>query len=146
MDFGMDEDEADLELLPADQAGAGPTNDLERGVIVGLEQIDEIPVTKKDKERESKKRKKEMALLQSEHTALMRKLKGIPVTETEKKDKIKIRMMDLTEKIENLRSEEMTEAKFWGMLALDDDTQAFDYGREILKDAIYETKIVLPYD
>ena len=38
-----------------------------------------------------------MTLLQSEHTALMRKLKSIPVNDVEKKDKVKIRMMDLTE-------------------------------------------------
>ena len=38
----------------------------------------------------------------------------------------------------------MTEEKFWGMLALNEE-EAFDYGRDILKDGIYETKITLPY-
>ena len=52
MDFGMDDDDDDdLELLPADQAGAGPSNDLERGVIIEEEPV-EIPVTKKDKTKE----------------------------------------------------------------------------------------------
>ena len=40
----------------------------------------------------------------------------------------------------------MTELKFWGFLALDDDDGGFDYGREILKDAVYETRMELPYD
>lgn len=76
----------------------------------------------------------------------MRKLKSMPVTEVEKKDKIKIRMMDLTDQIEELRNEEMTDIKFWGLLALNDDDGGFDYGREILKDGVYESRIELPYD
>ena len=75
-DFGvLDEEDEDMELVPADQAGQGPTNDLERGVVVYTDQIDEIPVTKKDKDREKKVRNETMSKLQAEHTALMRKLK-----------------------------------------------------------------------
>lgn len=38
----------------------------------------------------------------------------------------------------------MTEEKFWGLMALNDEPQ-FDYGRDILKDLIYENIIKLPY-
>ena len=54
--------------------------------------------------------------------------------------------MELTDSIEELRNEEMNEIKFWGMLALEDDSTGFDYGREILKDATYETILELPFD
>ena len=40
----------------------------------------------------------------------------------------------------------MTEERFWGMLALDDDVVAFDYGRDILKDKEMEDTITLPYE
>jgi len=55
-------------------------------------------------------------------------------------------MMDVTEEMENLMEEAMTEEKFWGMLALDDDVVAFDYGRDILKEGTYETQMKLPYE
>jgi hypothetical protein len=54
-------------------------------------------------------------------------------------------MMSITEKMEDLMEEAMTEEKFWGMAALDDDVIAFDYGRDILKEGTYETIIRLPY-
>lgn len=48
--------------------------------------------------------------------------------------------------MENLIDEPMTEEKFWGMLALDDGDGAFDYQREILKEAVYEVqKMKIPY-
>lgn len=39
----------------------------------------------------------------------------------------------------------MTDSKFWGMLALQDD-EAFDYGRDFLKEGTYEGQISLPYE
>lgn len=76
----------------------------------------------------------------------MRKLKCLPIDQQEKKDKLKIKMMEITESIDELRDEEMTEEKFWGALALDDDDTGYDYGREILKDVVYEARMDLPYD
>jgi len=38
----------------------------------------------------------------------------------------------------------MTEEKFWGLLALNDE-EVFDYGRDILKEGTYETTMELPY-
>lgn len=145
-DFGdSGDEEEDLDLLPADVAGAGPTNDLERGVVVDLEQLDEITVAQKQKTEENDERERAIAKLQAEHVAFMRKLKAMPVAQQEKKEKLKIKMMEITDRIEELRGEAMTELKFWGLLALDDDAGGFDYGREILKDAVYETRMELPY-
>lgn len=38
----------------------------------------------------------------------------------------------------------MTEEKFWGLMALNDE-EGFDYGRDTLKDVIYEQTTHLPY-
>ena len=54
-------------------------------------------------------------------------------------------MMDVTDSVVALNDEIMDEARFWGMLALNDDDDAFDYGRDVLKDVTYDTKITLPY-
>lgn len=48
--------------------------------------------------------------------------------------------------MEELMEEEMTEEKFWGLLALDDDVIGFDYGRDILKEGTYETIMKLPFE
>ena len=55
-----------------------------------------------------------------------------------KKDKLKIKMMEVRGNMEDLLDEAMTEDKFWGMQALDNDIVAFDYGRDVLKDGIYD--------
>lgn len=55
-------------------------------------------------------------------------------------------MMDFTQEMEELMEEEMTEEKFWGLLALDDDVIGFDYGRDILKEGTYETIMKLPFE
>jgi hypothetical protein len=55
-------------------------------------------------------------------------------------------MMETTDSIVALNDEKMDEGRFWGMLALNDDDDAFDYGRDILKDVTYDTKITLPYE
>ena len=41
----------------------------------------------------------------------------------------------------------MSEEKFWGLFAADEDAPVFDYGRDILKEAVYELsgKMDLPY-
>lgn len=54
-------------------------------------------------------------------------------------------MMDVTDSIVALNDEVMDEGRFWGMLALNDDDDEFDYGRDVLKDVTYDTKITLPY-
>jgi len=60
------------------------------------------------------------------------------------KAKITIRLMDVKDEMERLMDEAMNEDKFWGMMALD-DTVAFDYGRDILKEGTFETTMRLPY-
>ena len=54
-------------------------------------------------------------------------------------------MMELSDEIEGLKEEDMTDSKFWGMLAMNDD-EAFDYGRDSLKEGTYENQISLPYE
>ena len=39
--------------------------------------------------------------------------------------------MEINEEIDDLNDQEMTEEKFWGMMA-DDDEEEFDYGRDVL--------------
>ena len=76
----------------------------------------------------------------------MIKIKKTPPEKKLDKIKLQIEMMGVTEQMENLIDEPMTEEKFWGMLALDDGDGAFDYQREILKEAVYEVqKMKIPY-
>ena len=56
-----------------------------------------------------------------------------------KKTKIRIEIMRLTELVDDLKNEEMNDDTFWGLAALNDD-EAFDYGRDTIKDGIYETR------
>ena len=69
-------------------------------------------------------------------TAFKKKLKTLD--DQVSKDKVRFKMMEITDEIEALRNENMDEEKFWGMLALNDEVQ-FDYGRNILKEGTYET-------
>ena len=56
-----------------------------------------------------------------------------------KKDTIKLKMLGITDEIDQLNAEVMTEEKFWGALALDEGN-TFDYGRDVLtEDRYYET-------
>ena len=56
-----------------------------------------------------------------------------------KKDTIKLKMLGITDEIDQLNAEAMTEEKFWGALALDEGN-TFDYGRDVLtEDRYYET-------
>ena len=60
---------------------------------------------------------------------------------------IKGRMMELNNEIDYLNDENMTDQKFWGMLALDqEDDEEFDYGRDVLKENNYDQVMVLPYE
>lgn len=52
--------------------------------------------------------------------------------------------MRVSEEMEDLQNENMTEETFWGLMALNDE-EPFDYGRDYLKDVVYEQKMVLPY-
>ena len=81
-------------------------------------------------------RQKQIDALNEELTAFKKKLKTID--DQVSKDKVRFKMMEITDEIEALRNENMDEDKFWGMLALNDEVQ-FDYGRNILKEGTYET-------
>lgn len=58
---------------------------------------------------------------------------------------LRIAMGKVNEAISDLLEEEMTDARFWGLAALNDDGD-FDYGRDVLKEGVYESKMDLPYD
>jgi predicted nucleic acid-binding Zn-ribbon protein len=109
---------------------------LETGVIVETEHIDIIQKSERDKKKEEKVTQKQIDALNEELTAFKKKLKTLD--DQVSKDKVRFKMMEITDEIEALRSENMDEEKFWGMLALNDDVQ-FDYGRAILKEGTYET-------
>lgn len=55
-----------------------------------------------------------------------------------------MRMMELTEEIEHLDGEKMTEDKFWGLAALDED-EDFEYGRDFIKEGSYDALLKSPY-
>ena len=42
--------------------------------------------------------------------------------------------MNISDAIEFLRDEAMTEEKFWGMLAMGDDDEVLDFGRDYCKE------------
>ena len=122
--------------------------DFEMGVILDMKDVDNLFVTETNKLLEEKVRAKKIALLDVELRAFAKKLKSMKgQTEEVKrnKDKIKIKMMYISDDMENLREEKMTEERFWGMAALNDDDDAFDYGRDILKEGTYENLLSLPY-
>ena len=77
-----------------------------------------------------------------EMKAYMKKLIGIK--EKKDMDRIKEKMIDIRDEIEYLENENVDEDKFWGMLALNND-EVFDYGRDILKEDVYDNQIILPY-
>jgi hypothetical protein len=58
-----------------------------------------------------------------------------------------MKMMEITDEIDELNGEEMTEEKLWGANAMDDDEDAFDYGRDVIKEGSLENRIalILPY-
>ena len=39
----------------------------------------------------------------------------------------------------------MDEEKFWGLFAADENAPVFDYGRDVLKENVYEMSMTLPY-
>ena len=121
--------------------------DFEMGVLLDMNDVEDIFVTENNKILEEKVRAKKIAALDLELRAFAKKLKSMKGQDEKSrrdKDKIKIKMMYISDDMENLREEKMTEERFWGMLALDDD-EGFDYGRDILKEVTYEALITLPY-
>ena len=86
-----------------EKGGGGGTNDLETGVIVDNESVVELVVSTRDKDREDKERDKKIAKLDLELRAFQRKLKGIAPDKQVDKDKIKIKMMEITDKKQELK-------------------------------------------
>ena len=103
-----------------------------------------IDVKKFDKKVEDKERQVKIDYKDLEMREYMKKMIKLPEDEKKKKDKIKVHMIDIRDAIEYLHQEKMNEQKFWGLLSLNED-DAFDYGRDILKEGTYETEMVLPY-
>ena len=92
---------------------------MDTGVIVETEHIDLIQTSERGKKKEEKVRQKQIDALNEELTAFKKKLKTLD--DQVSKDKVRFKMMEITEEIEALRSENMDEEKFWGMLALNDE-------------------------
>lgn len=136
-DLGNVDDSFDIDdiLNGEDDAEA---NDLESGIIIETDNIQNLEVSIRDKEKEQRVRDAKIEVKKSIIKALMIKIKKTPPEKKLDKIKLQIEMMGVTEEMENLIDEPMTEEKFWGMLALDDGEGAFDYHREILKEAVYE--------
>ena len=105
-DFGEMSDDPEGQLV-VEKGGGGGTNDLETGVIVDNESVVELVVSTRDKDREDKERDKKIAKLDLELRAFQRKLKGIAPDKQVDKDKIKIKMMEITDKMQDLRDEKM---------------------------------------
>ena len=57
---------------------------------------------------------------------------------------IQMKMMEINDEVDELNMEEMTEDKLWGAQAFEDD-DAFDYGRDVIKEGSLETRLRLPY-
>jgi hypothetical protein len=55
-----------------------------------------------------------------------------------------MKMMEINDEVDELNGEEVTEEKLWGGNAVDDD-DAFDYGRDVIKEGTLESKLRLPY-
>ena len=61
------------------------------------------------------------------------------------KFKLRIAIVEESEKQQDIRDEDMTEEKFWGAFAPDENAPVFDYGRDVLKENVYEVSMKLPY-
>ena len=144
-DMGNADDSFDIDdILNGDDDAEA--NDLEMGIIIGTDDIQNLEVSLKDKIKEQKVRDAKIEVKRAIIKGLMIKIKKTPPEKKLDKIKLQIEMMGVTETMENLIDEPMTEEKFWGMLALDDGDGAFDYQREILKEAVYEVqKMKIPY-
>eukprot|EP00356_Strombidium_inclinatum_P008769 CAMPEP_0170506874 /NCGR_PEP_ID=MMETSP0208-20121228/56641_1 /TAXON_ID=197538 /ORGANISM="Strombidium inclinatum, Strain S3" /LENGTH=248 /DNA_ID=CAMNT_0010788695 /DNA_START=2589 /DNA_END=3335 /DNA_ORIENTATION=- len=144
-DFGDSEEEDPNALNPDEGGKGGQANDLENGIIIDTENVIELYVTTTDKSKEDKTRQKKIVTNEAMRKAFLKKLKTLPPDDKIKKDKVKLKMMSITDEMDDLREEEMTDQKFWGLLALDDEDDTFDYGRDVLKEGTYETVMTLPY-
>lgn len=119
---GAGDEEEDLEGQPAAAGGGGKGNDQENGIIVGTDDVLELFVTEKDKNKEEKEREQKIDDLSLLKHAFLKKLNQFKNSDDQvSKDKLRMKMMSITDEMENLREEKMTEQKFWGLLALDDD-------------------------
>jgi hypothetical protein len=135
--------EEDLEAILG-EFKQGQDDIMETGIIIDKEQIEVIEVKKVDKKVEDKERQMKIDFKDLEMREYMKKMIKLPEDEKKKKDKIKVHMIDIRDHIEYLNQEKMNDQKFWGLLSLNED-DAFDYGRDILKEGTYETEMVLPY-
>lgn len=135
---GGDEEESEDDFLNGGGGkkggGGGP---VESGVVIDPDLNINIPVTEKTKASEDKERQQKIKEHESHIKALLRKVKTFDAEHQLEKDKLRCKISDVTEEMEDLMEENMTEDKFWGMLAMNDDV-AFDYGRDTLKENIYE--------
>ena len=46
--------------------------------------------------------------------------------------------------MDDIEGEKMTEQRFWGV-AQDEDEDAFDYGRDVIREGNYDHMLQLPY-
>lgn len=129
--------------MKPDKQGGKPTPAM-IGIVLDADADDQILVTKKEKKSEDKLRQQRMLDLDANIRKLQKKMRDYKDDHL-KSTKIRIGIMELSEQVEDLKNEGMTEEKFWGLMALNDD-EAFDYGRDTIKDGVYESRMELPYD
>ena len=143
---GDDEEETEDDFLNGGGGkkggGGGP---VESGVVIDGDYNINIPVTESWKVKEEEERQKKIKVHETHIKALLKKVRTFDAEQQLEKDKLRCKISDVTEEMDDLKEENMTEDKFWGMLAMNDDV-AFDYGRATLTENNYEDIMQLPYN
>lgn len=135
--FGL-EDQEDQEQ----QAAIREDNaDLETGIVIG--QVVEIPVTYTHKQQEIRERENRKHELGEKLKIFQKRL--LELDDIDGKRIVQMKMMEINDEIDELNMEEMTEEKFQGAQGLADDEEAFDYGRDIIKEGSLDMRLRLPY-
>lgn len=63
-----------------------------------------------------------------------------------KKFKLRLAIVEESNAQQDIKDEEMNDEKFWGQFAPDEDAPVFDYGRDVLKENVYEIeKMKIPF-
>ena len=119
------------------QAGA-QNDDLDTGVIVGADNIVELPVGAGHKKQEQRERTRRIDELGAQLTGYTRKLADMDEEAGDARLVVKMRMMEINNEIDDLNDEIMTDEKFWGLAGLGDEDDDFDYGRDVLREVTYD--------
>ena len=119
-------------------------DELDTGIIVGMEHQKELLVTPIYKDEEKRQREQRKEELKLKLKAYQDKLDQVDEEDINAKRILKMRVMEINDEMLELNDEEMTDQKFWGNV-FDDGDEDFEYGRDVCKEADYDSQIVLPY-